>query len=1166
MVYSNRFEELVAALADDLALARRGGSVDPLAPLAVVVPNLMVAAYARREVARRSGIAANLRFPFLDRFLADVGRGDRPWRVLDRRTLQALILAVLDDRRRLAHAELAPVRDYAGARDEAGEVRRVQLAGELAGLFLDYTLSRPEMIAAWERGAVGAAGAGGEWGAVERWQRRLWLELFGRDGLVEELAGDERWAPLVSLFAGLAPAELAVSGPVHLLGFSHLARGYWPILERLAGACALRVYALNPCREFWDDLASAGRSPGAREARAAVADARGDREEPAALALWGRPGREHIASLNRLCGWDFGDRFVDPADPVPGRAGSPSALRTLQQEILDRAPPGSERPAADRSVRVLACPGVRRELEIIGNEIAALLIEDPTLRLGDIAVLLAPDECERYQAQVGAVFGELGGIPHRIADLPLESESRVVEAIDLLFDLPLGRFTRPELLGLMIHPAVLTGHPEIDRDDWIRWCDELGIVHGADQRDHRGTYIDRDLFNWDQGVRRLALGSFMSPDGEGGAPPSLRIGGQSYRPARVAPDERRSAARLALMTRSLIADARGFRELEQPLAGWARHLDALAASYLVPATPADERALDRCREAIRDLAGLDLSGRPIGYRTARELAREALTGLRSAGGELPSDAVLVAPIAPMRPLPFRVLFLAGLGAGRFPTSERDPALDLRAGAPRAGDVGPRDRDRYAFLEALLSARERLYLSYVARDEETGEELEPASVVLELCDMIAGGRGEALGGGGSALVTRHPLRRHHPDGGRDPVARRQSACAALRRDLLEHCAGRGAPVPSTRELLAELGRPERAALRARIGLPSSPVVAVRPGDRERLGRLGRTNLGAGEPVVLSLASLRRFLECPLQAWAGVVLGLRQDDDEDLVARRDEPFERGPLASAIALRDVFLAHLAAGGDASGLERRYRERLAVDEQTGQAPSGPFARGDERRAGRVLRAWWDGLTRAAGGPLPPPLMVGYGWVSEGQAVGHLAPPIELSLAGPDGEVPVVLVGRSEPQAGERFGSLLLVPSDEPSPRYRVRGAIDRAALAAAGILPDDRGHAMTVLSGAGKLHRYRFAPLSGDAARAYLASLVEELFARAHDYLLPCEAVLARGRRQSGVRAAIRDLVAGNRFFSSRGGPLRIGPHLLPPDDAEAMVERRFGPWLEGLEELRD
>src|SRR5262249_14325729 len=104
----------------------------------------------------------------------------------------------------------------------------------------------------------------------------------------------------------------------------------------------------------------------------------------------------------------------------------------------------------------------------------------------------------------------------------------------------------------------------------------------------------------------------------------------------------------------------------------------------------------------------------------------------------------------------------------------------------------------------------------------------------------------------------------------------------------------------------------------------------------------------------------------------------------------------------------------------------------------------------------------------------------------------------------------------------------------------------------------------GAGRAQRFRFAPIAQGEARAYLEALVGELVARPHDYLLPCEAVLAR-RRRGMLREAIRDLVEGGRFFSSRGGPLRIGPHIPAPADADEMAARRFGPWLDGLEEIR-
>ncbi|HEU5056395.1 MAG TPA: exodeoxyribonuclease V subunit gamma, partial [Kofleriaceae bacterium] len=1061
-------------------------------------PGALVAGGLRLALARRLSIAANLRFPSLETLLGELVARARPdWLVLERRMVQSILVGLLADDERLAGDELEPVRRYAAA-GPAREVRRVQLAGELATLFTDYALTRPEMAAAWSRGE----GAG--------WQPRLWREVSAAAGRL----GRARAGLVTQLFAELPPGELAGVGPVHLFGFSYLARGVRPLLARLARAVEVRIYNPNPCREFWED---AGDGP----------------DDNPVLAAWGRPAREHVAALNELDAGRFADRYAEPE--------APGALGRLQRDILERAPRRgpADRPAAasgDQSVRILACPGVRRELEVIGGAITSMLAADPSLRLCDVAVLLAPDGCERYQAQIGAVFDELGGIAHRRLELPLAGESRVVEAVDALLDLPLGRFTRAELLGLMVHPAVLARFPDVDREDWVRWCDELGIAHGADRGDHEGTYIEGDVYNWDQGLRRLALGSFMDV---GERPVAVRLGAQSYVPAQVAADERRSAARFALLARTLLAAARDARERPRPLAEWARDLDRLVADHIAAPERDDEKVLERVRQCIRDLAELDTGGAPVDHATARELLREATGRLRSPGGELPTDAVLVAPLGPMRALPRRVVFVAGLGAGHFPAGERASSLDVRAEAPRrAGDVSPRDRDRQAFLEALLAARERLVVSYVARDEETGEELEPSPLVHELQELLA--EGYLAPDDAALLVERPPLRRWVA--GSDPVSRRQAACAELRRDLIGHLGG---AVPGEAELERALAG--RGELARALGLGTA--IGEKPASR--LARASRA-----EPLVLTLAAVRRFLECPLQAWAAAVLGVRGADEEDLVAVSAEPFERDLLALSASLKSVFLAHLSAGGGPDALERLHREAARRAELDGRAPTGPFARGAALRGMRVLASWRQALEEAAG-RLPRAEVIGFGAVREGEVVSRLEAPIEIEVAGR----PVLLTGRTEPVAEDAaIGSIVLVTGKDWSARHWLRGAMDAVALAAAGA--GARAHAMTIATGTGGLERVGFAPLDGAAARGFLAELVGELFAAPHDYLLPCEAALpqALGTARAPLAEVVSRLVdRKDAFFSSRGGPLRLPRHLAPPPEGEAaeMIARRFRLW---------
>ncbi|MCI5151437.1 MAG: exodeoxyribonuclease V subunit gamma, partial [Candidatus Electrothrix sp. MAN1_4] len=92
-------------------------------------------------------------------------------------------------------------------------------------------------------------------------------------------------------------------------------------------------------------------------------------------------------------------------------------------------------------------------------------------------------------------------------------------------------------------------------------------------------------------------------------------------------------------------------------------------------------------------------------------------------------------MVPMRSVPFKVIWLLGMNDLDYPRAQRSPAFDLMAGQPRLGDRSRRDDDRYLFLEALLSARNHLAISWVGRDQQDNSLLPPSVVVAELRDYI-----------------------------------------------------------------------------------------------------------------------------------------------------------------------------------------------------------------------------------------------------------------------------------------------------------------------------------------------------------------------------------------------------------------------------------------------
>jgi exodeoxyribonuclease V gamma subunit len=1185
--YSNRTENLLRSLIENLEAAKLRPGASLFDAATVVVPNRQIETYLRFGIARATGIASSLTMPFLRAFLEELLEKCRPdIRIVSGNLLRGLLLDLLSDRALLADEDLGPLRSYltaAGEDSDTVDLRRWQLSGQIAHLFEEYDLSRPEMLEGWIAGRSATPGKEDDPDA-ERWQRRLWREIWGARGLAARRgrADGRTWLTTPAAFRALRPDDLARALPseVHVFGISYAARAYHEIFVALSRATDLHLYTVAPCPEFEEDAPAGSAGRRRLPSRAGRNDPSGAGEsededpyrlteqgETPALRLWGRPGRENIRLLHQRAECELLPCFDQP------RERESSLLKQLQRDVLAREP---ERPMpdpeasfdGDRSLAVLACPGVRRELETIAAEIWSLVAEDNAsgdeapLRFNDIAVILPTTDLAVYQAHTASVFREAYDIPYNLVDLSLSSESRLADAARLLLDLPFGRFTREELLRVAAHPCVIGRFSDADPAEWLGWCERLGIFHGADQADHCDTYIERDLCNWDQGVKRLALGAFLSGR-QSGEERVYESGGERYLPEETPPGSLASVAGFAALVRSLIADARFCRGRELTADGWILFLQELFRSYFVPLNEEDERDLLRCVGAIQSLEDLELGDRKIGYRIPCEFVKAALASLSGHGGQYLADGVVVSSFLPMRAIPFRVVFIAGLGEGQFPSPDRRNPLDLRQARRRAGDVSAREQDKYMFLETLLCARERLYLSWVARDSLTGDPISPSSVIRELRHFLEHGY---LGENGfEKLVRRPPLRRYDEPGDAldrlAPAARAEKQTSALGVDLRRHLGGRSMPALS--ELAAGMAPEHWARLASRLGLPpprETPVITDVTSATER--------------VPLTISMLRKFLECPLQGSARAYLKLRDDEsEEDLLSREDETLETRVIPRIMLLRAAFLEGI---GEISGKElseeqrgdafaRAYDRRAAILELQGKLPTGPFGAAERGRHLGVLAEWWNGYPHVvqAGSGLK---IYRFGKADEYEAVDEVLDPIVLEdVALPGRRARIEISGKTDPVVEGDPGSILLNyhKADEwLRQKDCLRAFFDHVVLAASGQRAPGPYRACLLLSDSDKNGGSRqvevFEAIRQEEARAWLATLVQEMLGPGNDRLLPCEAVLRFHGDPSKDLDEIIDKLRDTEFGASfKYGPVSRAGSYPSPDrkDALAAIERRFG-----------
>jgi len=739
---SNRLEVLADRLAD--VVAEPGPS--PLESETIVVRSRGMERWLSMRLATDFGVWANGHFPFPNVLVWDAFRATLPhlpetdawdpdvltWRVM--KDLPGL----------LERPAFQPLHNYMEGDDDG--LKRFQLAGRIAHLFDQYTVFRPDLLSRWDEGLESDG---------EDWQAELWRTLTARDGSSHKAA-------LRRDFHARAAANgldaMVLPDRISIFGISALPPLHLEVFHALAGRSDVHLFLLDPCREYWLDLFSERSVARAVHQKAGsgvgATDLHLETGHPL-LASTGKSGRDFLARVLDLPGTQTDERFEDPGDDT--------LLHCLQSDILrlhDRGPDQHKALAHDdRSVQVHSCHGPMREIEVLHDQILDLLQDLPELEPRDVLVM-TPD-IESYAPFINAVFeGQEPGrrIPYSIADRSARGTNPVADAFVRVLGLHGGRFTATEVLDLLELPAIRCRFKLQAGDlDGIRdWVRDAGIRWGLDgpDRARHGLPAFEDN-SWRAGLDRLLLGYALPGD-------DTRLFEGILPCDRVEGEEANVLGRFVDFAEQLFQQVRSLGE-ERPLACWADDLQALVAALFLAddETQWETGQLDHILDELRTLQTTAAFDEKCGLDVVRAWLTQRLERDPMNAGFL-TGGVTFSAMVPMRSIPFRVIALVGMNDGAFPRQARPVGFDLMARHPAPGDPSRRDEDRYLFLEALLSARDGWYLSYVGQSIKDNTEVPPSVLISELLDAAA--KGFTASDDGDVLdqvVTRHRLQAFNP---------------------------------------------------------------------------------------------------------------------------------------------------------------------------------------------------------------------------------------------------------------------------------------------------------------------------------------------------------------------------------------------------------------------
>jgi exodeoxyribonuclease V gamma subunit len=576
-------------------------------------------------------------------------------------------------------------------------------------------------------------------GEGDHWQAELWRVMTAGQRLLHPAL---RHAEFTQRFRAAAHMPASLPERISIFGISALPPFYLEFLSLLSERLPVHLFLLQPSEKYWGDITSA------REDERLLRQSRLD--DVAAFELHLETGNRLLASLGYL-GRDFLKLLLETGNWIHQEGFEPvketSLLRCIQSDILQLNDRGSLETsgrkhqtilaASDDSIQIHSCHSPLREMEVLYDHLLDWFQRDASLAPRDIVVMV-PD-VTTYAPFVQAVFGspedEAKRIPFSIADRGTRRECHLVETFLHLLQLPQTRLGAATVLAPLEAAAVRDRFKLSEQDLGLirRWMEETRICWGIDAEHRRQLGLPALEGNtWRAGLDRLLLGYAMSGEGEhlfaGKLPYSDLEGGNADVLGRF-------TEYLETLFRSVADLACARHTLED----WATVLRALLDCFF-EVDDASEREAQVVRGALRELERQQqLSGFedtiPLAVLLERLLPRLEEDPF---GSGFLAGGVTFCGLKPMRSIPFKVICLVGMNDNAFPRPAGQLSFDLMAKEPRLGDRSTREDDRYLFLETLLSARDRLYLSYVGPSIRDHAEAPPSVLIGELLDYVEQG--------------------------------------------------------------------------------------------------------------------------------------------------------------------------------------------------------------------------------------------------------------------------------------------------------------------------------------------------------------------------------------------------------------------------------------------
>lgn len=713
IIYSFSVENLIEKLLNDIESIPE--SSDPFYSPKIIIPNNNLSKYINLENAKKRSISFNFNFDYLENVLMELllslsGEHKKNIELLTSKKNHIILTYMINN---IIHSdfnnkELSEIKKFIGNASEKEKNKKIwQLSQKLSSLFREYQYKRKFIIEKWldYKKAYPSIKS-------EEFQMYIYYKIFNKkNGMFINEINNCRYTTLLDIFDEISKIDKKnikiVNKKIHIFCLSNISNFHYVLLNFLSDFFDFNIYLLNYSGNFKNKTFL----------NFVKFNIKDENYKQIKTFLTNYTSEELF----------YENKKADTLLKIIKNRLLSEGTNNLNEMIYKK----ESNPEDDGSIRIAGCQGIYREVETVLNSIIYNLKTIPGLKLNDIAVLVP--NLNKYKPYFNYILAKNSKLSFNLIDSTAKEDSIYGKAILSLIDLINGNFTRKEMFELFYNPCFMNKF-KLSYNDiniWLELCEENNIYNNLNED---------SIFSWEKGLERVSLGTIMEE--EKNFDEIFRF--NSYYD--IIPYNKNNIFdnvvldKFIFIIQSLKNDVKQLKSYKNDPFTMITKIIKIFDEYLdVDYNNKFEVSIkNSIIDSLHTLINMSNIFNKNDFVTIDLISEEIdsmLESMPSSNRNYLTSGINISQLLPMRPIPFKIIYIMGLNENDFPGKNEDLTINLINNNRMTGDLSKSEINLMLFIEIMFSAKDKLYLTFINKDIEKDAELHPSLVINIMLDFI-----------------------------------------------------------------------------------------------------------------------------------------------------------------------------------------------------------------------------------------------------------------------------------------------------------------------------------------------------------------------------------------------------------------------------------------------